>query len=288
MTGEALSSPAPCGTDALEALAAFLTASRRLLVLTGAGCSTESGIPDYRDANGEWKHQRPVVYQDFVSNAATRQRYWARSLIGWRRVAGAMPNRAHVALARLESAGVVHHLVTQNVDGLHHRAGSRRLTDLHGRLDVVECLECGELTSRDDFQERLESRNPDAIGAVAATAKPDGDVDPGDMNYSRFDVPACRRCAGVLKPGVVFFGEAVPRARVVAAFARLDEADALLVVGSSLMVFSGYRFARAAALSGKPVALVNLGRTRADAEISLKVTARCGDVLADMAERLLC
>ncbi len=277
----------PVETAAFDALKSFLVASRRLFVLTGAGCSTESGIPDYRDTNGEWKHQRPVMFQEFVQSAATRRRYWARSLIGWRRVAAALPNRAHVALARMEDSGLVHHLVTQNVDGLHHRAGSRKVTDLHGRLDVVECLACGELTSRGDFQDRLESRNPAATHAAVDVVKPDGDVEPEGMDYDVFDVPACRRCDGVLKPGVVFFGEPVPRVRVGSAFARLEEADALLIVGSSLMVFSGYRFARAAARIGKPVALINLGRTRADGEVSLKVTAPCGDVLADLAQRLV-
>lgn len=274
--------------SALDALESFFVASRRLLVLTGAGCSTESGIPDYRDANGEWKHQRPVMYQDFVRSAAMRQRYWARSLFGWRRIAGAVPNRAHVALARLEGAGFVHHLVTQNVDGLHHRAGSRQLTDLHGRLDVVECLECGAMTRREDFQERLESRNPGLARAAVEDIKPDGDADPGNIAFDSFDVPSCRRCAGVLKPGVVFFGEPVPRARVSAALARLDEADALLIAGSSLMVFSGYRFAWAAAQRKLPIAAVNLGRTRADGEISLKLTGLCGDVLDEMARRLRC
>ena len=161
-----------------------------MLVLTGAGCSTESGIPDYRDAGGGWKHRRPVMYQEFVNSAAARQRYWARSLIGWRRIAAASPNRAHLALARFEAAGIVQHLITQNVDGLHDRAGSHRVIDLHGRLDTVQCLECGAMTPRAAFQERLESLNPDRIDAIAATIEPDGDADPGGIDYARFDVPA--------------------------------------------------------------------------------------------------
>ncbi|CAN5144732.1 NAD-dependent protein deacetylase [soil metagenome] len=277
------------GAEALDKLAAlevFLLESRRLLVLTGAGCSTQSGIPDYRDADGEWKHRHPVLYQDFVSSRSVRQRYWARSLIGWRRVADAAPNRAHRALARMEQAGLVHHLVTQNVDGLHHRAGSRKVIDLHGRLDVVDCLACGHRTSREHFQDRLERDNPGLNLPSAAVARPDGDVDPGAFGYDSFEVPSCRHCGGILKPGVVFFGEPVPRERVRAAFARLGEADALLIVGSSLMVFSGYRFARAAFHRGLPVALINLGRTRADGEISLKVRGQCGDVLTEMQRRL--
>ena len=249
-------------------------------MLTGAGCSTESGIPDYRDSDGEWKHQRPVMYQDFVAHASTRRRYWARSLMGWRRIASASPNGAHLALARLEAAGIVHHLVTQNVDGLHDRAGSRRLIDLHGRLDVVECLSCGARTSRAAFQSELDSCNPGLSDAAGASVRPDGDVDPGDIDYERFDVPGCGACGGVLKPGVVFFGEGVPPARVEAAFARLRESDALLVVGSSLMVYSGYRFVQAAVRAGQPVAVIHLGRTRADDDVALKVAAPCSAVLA--------
>lgn len=273
---------------ALDRLAIFLTTNARVLVLTGAGCSTESGIPDYRDSNGEWKHRRPVMYQDFVGHVSTRQRYWARSLVGWRRIAEARPNRAHVALARLEAAGFVHHLITQNVDGLHERAGSRRLIDLHGRLDTVQCLGCGALTPRAIFQERLEACNPGLSASVLeSTIKPDGDADTGALDYSQFDVPSCSDCGGVLKPDVVFFGEGVPPARVEAAFAQLAEADALLVVGSSLMVFSGYRFVQAAIREGKPVAAINLGRTRADAEIATKISAPCGDTLAALEQRLL-
>lgn len=265
---------------AAASLTAFVAAHPRLLVLTGAGCSTDSGIPDYRDADGAWKHQRPVMYQDFVGREATRRRYWARSLVGWQRIAAAEPNGAHRALARLEAAGIVHHLVTQNVDGLHRRAGSRRVIDLHGRLDVVQCLGCGASISRAAFQTEIAARNPAfAGGVVSAATRPDGDVDPGDIDYESFDVPGCARCGGVLKPDVVFFGEGVPPARVDAAFARLGEARALLVVGSSLMVYSGYRFVQAAVRAGQPVAVVNLGRTRADAEVALKIALPCAAVL---------
>ncbi len=247
-------------------------------MLTGAGCSTESGIPDYRDADGAWRHRQPMSYQEFVGSAAARQRYWARGLVGWRRIAAARPNPAHLALARLEAAGRVERLVTQNVDRLHQKAGSLRVIDLHGRLDGVECLACRAVFRRAAVQDELARLNP-GWGGAAAVPTPDGDADLGGVDYGAFRVPGCPGCGGTLKPGVVFFGEAVPRRRVDRAFAALAAADAMLVVGSSLMVFSGWRFARAAAEAGLPLAVVNLGRTRADSEATLKVPARCGEIL---------
>jgi NAD-dependent SIR2 family protein deacetylase len=270
----------------IDRLADFLSTYRRVLVLTGAGCSTESGIPDYRDRNGEWKHPRPLMYQQFVGDEALRRRYWARSLVGWQRIAGAAPNRAHIALACLEAAGRVQGVVTQNVDGLHTRAGSRRVIDLHGRLDTVQCLGCGALTDRADFQTRLVARNPHLTRATPSAIAPDGDAAVANVDCAAVDVPPCENCGGILKPHVVFFGEGVPPARVDAAFATLAEADALLVVGSSLMVFSGYRFAQAAARGSKPIAAINLGRTRADDVIALKVSAPCGDALAAVEDKL--
>ncbi len=271
----------------VDRLSEFLARHRRVLVLTGAGCSTESGIPDYRDSNGEWKHARPVMYQQFVGSDATRRRYWARSLVGWRRVAAAAPNRAHVALARLERAEFLHGLITQNVDGLHTRAGSRDVIDLHGRLDTVQCLACGALTDRGAFQARLLEHNPHLANATAAAIAPDGDAAVADVDYASVDVPSCEACGGILKPHVVFFGEGVPPARLADAFRLLEKADALLVVGSSLMVFSGFRFVQASARDGKPVAIVNLGRTRADDLTSLKVEAACSDALTAVEERLI-
>ena len=264
-------------------LAEFLAAHRRVAVLTGAGCSTDSGIPDYRDANGEWKHAPPMTYQQFVGSVVARQRYWARSAVGWRRIAEASPNRAHLALASLEASGVVQGLITQNVDGLHARAGSRRVIDLHGRLDTVQCLGCGGLTRRETFQARLLDANPQLAGVTAAAFAPDGDARLADVDYASVTVPPCAACGGMLKPHVVFFGEGVPPQRVEEAFAVLDDADALLVVGSSLMVYSGYRFAQAAARAGKPIAAVNIGRTRADDLLSLKVERPCGEALAAVA-----
>ena len=278
--------PAACATADIDRLRDFLAASRRLLVLTGAGCSTESGIPDYRDADGNWKRGQPIQHQDFVRSPSARQRYWARSLIGWSRIEQAEPNPAHHALARLESAGFVRCLVTQNVDGLHQKAGSRRVIDLHGRLDTVECLVCRRQTSRRAFQAELQRRNPDWLSMDAAIA-PDGDVDLEGIDFSAFRVPACDRCSGVLKPGVVFFGGAVPQRRIAAALDHLNRADALLVVGSSLMVFSGYRFARAAARRGVPVVVINVGRTRADQETTIKVEARCGEILPGLVDQMI-
>ncbi len=262
-------------------LASFVQRARRLVVLTGAGCSTESGIPDYRDVDGEWKHRRPVQFADFVGDEHVRQRYWARSMVGWRRVGGARPNPAHRALANLEQWGRMHWLVTQNVDGLHQRAGSRRVTDLHGRIDRVVCLECGRLIERGALQSRLVAENPDWADLDAVSA-PDGDALLEDRNFGSFRVPWCEACGGMLKPDVVFFGEGVPKHRVTTAMDHLEECDALLVVGSSLMVWSGFRFARRAAERGIPVAALNLGRTRADHLLSLKIDACCGEVLASL------
>lgn len=276
---------ASLSSDPLDRLATFVATFPRLLILTGAGVSTGSGIPDYRDLEGQWKRKQPVQYQEFLRSAALRQRYWARSLIGWRWFAEARPNATHYALVDLERRGYVHHLITQNVDRLHQSAGSERVIDLHGRLDTVVCLACGEESARASFQARLEECNPDFARHTAAIA-PDGDADLDSVDCGDFEIPGCERCGGLLKPHVVFFGEAVPKARVEQALARLDEADALLIVGSSLMVFSGYRFARAAAAAGKPIVAVNRGRTRADDLLSLKIEAGCADALSTLCEQL--
>jgi len=264
-------------SDSIE-LRDFLGRHRRLFVLTGAGCSTASGIPDYRDLEGGWKRPPPVTYQAFTGDATTRARYWARSLVGWRRFGCAQPNATHAALARLEAEGRVEVLLTQNVDGLHQRAGSRNVIDLHGRLDEVRCLACERRTPRAEFQRELERRNPDWATLDALDA-PDGDADLDNLDFAAFDVPSCAACYGLLKPDVVFFGENVPRARVDRARGHLAASDAMLVVGSSLMVFSGFRFAREAARLGKPVAAINLGRTRADDLLALKVETDCASAL---------
>ena len=261
----------------------FVAAHRRLFVLTGAGCSTASGIPDYRDEQGAWKRTPPVTYQAFVGEVATRQRYWARSLLGWPRVAAARPNAAHRALAALEQQGRCELLLTQNVDGLHQAAGSTSVIDLHGRLDGVVCLACGATTSRARLQLRLQRANPGWASREAGAA-PDGDADLEAEDFSRFQVPACERCDGLLKPDVVFFGENVPRARVDRAMAHLGRADAMLVVGSSLMVYSGLRFVHAAVRLGCPVAAVSLGRTRADDLLQFRVAAPCAEALGFLLE----
>lgn len=268
----------------LEALAAFAQRNAPLWVLTGAGCSTGSGIPDYRDRDGCWKHPQPMMFQEFVRDESARRRYWLRSMTGWPRIRDAVPNTGHHALARLEAAGVVNMVVTQNVDGLHQRAGSRRVLNLHGRLDEVRCLRCGRRSSREALQRRLLELNP-ASGTIAAAPRPDGDAGVPDEQVAALRLPACDRCGGVIKPDVVFFGEAVPADRVARAGAALDNADGVLVVGSSLMVYSGFRFCRRARERGIPLAAVNRGRTRADDMFEVKVEADCGDILERLAAR---
>lgn len=259
-------------------LESFVERHARLFVLTGAGISTESGIADYRDADGGWKRAKPVEYRAFMDDPHVRRRYWARSLVGWRRLTAARPNEAHRALARLERRGRIELLVTQNVDRLHQAAGSADVVDLHGRIDRVVCAACGERFDRESVQAELARLNPQ-WAELDAHGAPDGDADLEGLDFSGFDVPACAACGGVLKPDVVFFGESVPPERVETAMGALARADAMLIVGSSLMVYSGYRFASAAASAGKPIAAVNLGRTRADPLLHLKVEQSCGAAL---------
>jgi len=261
-----------------DALVEFIDRHPRLFVLTGAGCSTDSGIPDYRDAAGEWKRRQPVMFQDFLANERSRKRYWARSLAGFRRLRFARPNEAHYSLASLERRGRVAQIVTQNVDGLHQAAGSQNVIDLHGRIDTVRCLGCERRSSREQLQLELARRNPE-FAALDAVEAPDGDADLENVAFETFDVPACDTCGGLLKPDVVFFGEGVPAPRVREAMTAIECSDAMLVVGSSLMVYSGYRFVRAMADAGKPIAAINLGRTRADDLLTLKVTDRCARAL---------
>jgi NAD-dependent SIR2 family protein deacetylase len=268
-----------CAAMDHPALKDFIDRHSRLFVLTGAGCSTNSGIPDYRDNHGNWKRTQPVTHQAFMGDEATRKRYWARSLIGWRRFGRAVPNDAHHALAKLEANGRCEMLLTQNVDRLHQRAGHRQVIDLHGRLDLVRCMGCGLKEQRARFQQELESLNGAWLAIDAADA-PDGDADVETADFSTFVVPPCRTCGGVMKPDVVFFGENVSRDIVMAAQGHLEQSDAMLVVGSSLMVYSGYRFAQMAARRGLPIAAVNLGKTRADDLLTLKIEDRCEAALA--------
>jgi NAD-dependent SIR2 family protein deacetylase len=262
-----------------ERLHRWIATRRRVFALTGAGCSTASGIPDYRDERGEWKRRPPVMIQAFRAEPAVYRRYWARAFAGWSRFAAAAPGAAHRAFAAWEGTGALSRLVTQNVDGLHQRAGSRAVIDLHGRLDDVVCLGCGERTSRAALQAVMSESNP-SWRAVAAPA-PDGDADIDAALVEAFAAPRCERCGGLLKPDVVFFGENVPAARVDAARDALAGADGLLVAGSSLMVYSGFRFARLARDAGLSIAIVNRGRTRADDLAELKVDGDVGTVLAD-------
>jgi NAD-dependent SIR2 family protein deacetylase len=265
----------------MSALREFIQAHPRLAVLTGAGVSTGSGIPDYRDERGEWKRARPVEFRPFMAELKVRQRYWARSTVGWPIISRAQPNDAHHARARLETQGFIELLITQNVDGLHAKAGSRQVIDLHGRIDGVRCMACGHTMPRVELQQQLVAANPHWAD-IEARAAPDGDVDIDGRAFSDFVVPDCPRCGGILKPDVVFFGENVPPERVSRAFEAVSRSDALLVVGSSLMVYSGYRFAEAAAAAGKPIAAVNLGRTRADHLLALKISAPCDEVLDEV------
>ncbi|MGF1548408.1 MAG: NAD-dependent protein deacetylase [Thiotrichales bacterium] len=271
--------------DDWRALHAFLARYPRLFVLTGAGCSTGSGIPDYRDAHGEWKRAQPVYYQPFLRDSAVRRRYWARALLGWRHFKAARPNATHRALVALQEAGRIGRLVTQNVDRLHQRAGSRGVIDLHGRIDQVECLGCGGVFAREAVQGWLERLNP-AFAELSAAAAPDGDAMLERDDFDAFRVPACPRCAGLLKPAVVFFGETVPRARVDAALSALRGAEAVFFVGTSLMVYSGFRFARQAAELGLPMAALNLGKTRADDLLQHKSVGDCAEVLPRLVAEL--
>lgn len=275
----------PSAWAGFDDLLQIVRRSQRLVVLSGAGCSTASGIPDYRDADGAWKRTPPMRYQEFIAHHAARQRYWARALLGWQQFRNVQPSRAHRVLAEFEAIGRVHGVITQNVDGLHQQAGSRHVVDLHGRIDRVQCLQCHRLHAREHIQAALAARNP-SFTQLQASMAPDGDALLVDADFDRFEVLGCMHCGGVLKPAVVFFGESVPRQTVHDAFAMLEQADALLVVGSSLMVFSGYRFVRRANERGIPVAVVNLGRTRADAEIDVKVAASCDSVLAALQRHL--
>ena len=266
-----------------QRLADWLHEHPRVVVITGAGCSTEVGIPDYRDASGQWKRPQPVTYQAFMGEELVRQRYWARSMLGWRVMGQAQPGTAHKALALLEQGGWLELLITQNVDGLHSAAGSQSVVDLHGRIDTVRCMACGHILARADLQQQLLALNP-AWAQLYAAPAPDGDADLEGRDFSAFDVPACPHCGtGVLKPDVVFYGESVPRERVQTCMEAMNRADALLIVGSSLMVYSGYRFALSAQEQGKSIVAINQGVTRADALLEFKVEADVGQTLMALA-----
>jgi NAD-dependent SIR2 family protein deacetylase len=262
----------------LDALA-DLIGDGGVVVLSGAGISTESGIPDYRGPSGTTRRATPMSLQTFTGSREARQRYWARSHLGWRLIRAAAPNDGHRAVAALEERGLLAGIVTQNVDGLHQAAGARDVLELHGNLERVSCLDCGEVSARSELDRRLRAAN---LGwqARATAINPDGDVELADV--SGFRVVDCVVCGGVLKPDVVFFGETVPRERVQRAFALVESAGSLLVLGSSLTVMSGYRFVLRAAKVGVPVAIVNDGTTRGDAQATVKVEGRLGEVLPSL------
>ncbi len=266
--------------DQLAALAG-LVAGGDVVILSGAGLSTESGIPDYRGPSGLARRAEPMTYQTFTGGAEARRRYWARSQLGWRYIARAAPNLGHHAVAELERRGLVAGIITQNVDGLHQAAGARQVIELHGGLDRVICLDCGEMTRREALDQRLREVNP-GWDARVAQLSPDGDAWLADAEVALFRVVGCQRCGGLLKPDVVFFGENVPRPRVEDCHALVARAAALVVLGSSLTVMSGYRFVRQAARLAIPVAIVNLGRTRGDAQASLILDAPLGQTLTEL------
>jgi NAD-dependent SIR2 family protein deacetylase len=271
-------------TEAIRALGERLR-GRRVVVLTGAGVSTESGIPDYRSPEARARARRPIYGPEFVRSEAIRKRYWARAMVGWESFRRARPGAAHLAIARLEGAGVVTRVITQNVDRLHHAAGSRRVIELHGALAEVECLACDALEDRDALQERMREANRSWADGVERMA-PDGDADLPEDTIGAFQVPACIACGGALKPRVVFFGENVARAVVDDAFASVDSCDALLVAGTSLAVFSGYRFLRRAAERCVPIAIVNRGPVRGEEHAEVKIEASTGAALEELARRL--
>jgi NAD+-dependent protein deacetylase sirtuin 4 len=268
----------------VESLTGLLR-GRRVAVLTGAGCSTESGIPDYRGPGTRARARNPIQHREFLHRPEVRARYWARSLLGWPRFSSARPNAAHQALAALEASGHVLGLITQNVDRLHHAAGSQRVIELHGALARVRCLACGQMEPREALQARLLALNP-GFTAPGAESRPDGDAELAEEWTRAFQVAACLRCEGTLKPDVVFFGDNVPGPTVEEAFALVERADALLVVGSSLAIHSGFRFLQRAVARGLPVGLVNVGECRGAELMTVRVEALAGEVLPRVAAAL--
>lgn len=265
---------------------ADLVADGEVVVLSGAGLSTESGIPDYRGETGRRRRAEPMTYQRFVGSAVARRRYWARSHLGWRHIARAAPNDGHRAVAELQRRGLVAGIITQNVDGLHQAAGARQVIELHGSLDQVTCLGCAERTPRQTLDRRLRAANP-GWDARADEINPDGDAVLADDQAEAFHVVDCLGCGGLLKPDVVFFGENVPRPRVEECYALTERAGTLLVLGSSLTVLSGYRFVRRAAEHAIPIAIVNHGRTRGDDHARLTLDAPLGPTLRALLDRLV-
>ena len=266
-----------------------LVASGGVLILSGAGLSTESGIPDYRGPTGlarQASGSSPMTYQTFTGSAAARRRYWARSYLGWRHIARAVPNHGHRAVAELSRRGLLTGIITQNVDGLHQAAGAAEVTELHGSLHRVLCLSCGQRTSRTELDRRLAAANPGWDAETATVIKPDGDAVLAAEATESFQVVGCSSCQGVLKPDVVFFGENVPKPRAEACYALVERARALFVLGSSLTVMSGFRYVRHAARLQRPVVIVNQGATRGDSYATATLDAPLGPTLSTLADQL--
>jgi NAD-dependent SIR2 family protein deacetylase len=274
-----------CDSQA-EELLLFMKGLNRLLVITGAGCSTGSGISDYRDDKGSWKIAAPIEHQDFLKSVKARKRYWFRSQLGFPSFRDAQPNQAHLVLARLEEQGVVDALITQNVDRLHQKAGQEKVVDLHGRLDRVRCLDCGQISSRAEIQDWLELNN-DLTGIQTFELRPDGDASIDDPDLSSFQEPNCAKCAGTLQPDVVFFGGSVPEAISQETRDLVDSSDGVLVIGTSLMAFSSYRLVRRAHQKKLPIASLNLGVTRADDLLDQKFVGDCEEVLEALGRKFL-
>lgn len=261
-------------------------ADDKFLILTGAGISTPSGIPDYRDSDGMRRGRQPMMYQEFLAAPESRRRYWARAMLGWPRVRKARPNAAHEALATLQQRGRISALITQNVDTLHDQAGSHDVIELHGSLHRVLCLDCGQRSERDAIQQQMEAQNP-YLSGVDAVQAPDGDTLLDPAFEARFQVPRCPHCAGErMKPDVVFFGENVAQPTAARALAAAENAAGLLVVGSSLMAYSAFRLCRVIAERGKPLMAINLGKTRADDLLDLKIESSCEELLPWLVEEL--
>lgn len=265
----------------VDSLSQWLDQIASWTLLTGAGLSADSGIPTYRDHKGQWLGAQPIQHQEFIDNPAKRRRYWSRSAVGWPAVSAARPTALHDALAAFEHQGRVRSIITQNVDRLHQTAGSQQVIDLHGRLDQVCCLGCGASEHRDSVQRRLLTSNPH-LEAHSAAPKPDGDADIADELVAMTQPPECLVCNGVLMPDVVFFGGSVPKERVQHCLSSLDNSDGFMVVGSSLQVFSGYRFVKYARDLGIPIIVINRGITRGDVLATAKFDQLPFDVVADL------
>ncbi len=270
----------------LEALISALQNKNKIWILTGAGISAPSGIPTYRDDKGEWKSANPIQHNEFIDNESYRQRYWARSMVGWKLTGRAKPNATHHAITALQRTGKISQIVTQNVDGLHNIAGAENVIDLHGRLSEIKCLDCGKVSKRADYQTRLIKNNPE-LDQYEATILPDGDADVEDFDMSKITIPACKNCGGVLMPNVVFFGGVVPRPRVGKAFNTLAESDCILVIGSSLKVFSGFRFPRWASQNNLPMYAVNQGEMRGKELFHHILAEPCEEILPIIAREMI-